>query len=372
MDANPSIVPDLVSAVIPTYNRAYIVGRAIESVLRQTYQPVEVVVVDDGSTDDTRQLVESFGEPVRYLYKPNGGVTAARNFGLRHIRGEFVGLLDSDDEWFPWKVEAQVRLLRAFPELGMVWTDMSAVNETGQVVAPAFIRTYYRNHQRNPIERVMGAAGPLNSAWPAAPDEVAHCPFYKGDIFNPMLLGNLVHTSTVLLRRDRFQKVGGFDESLVKSGEDYEFHLHTCYYGPVGFLDAPAISYRFGSADQLTGPEHRPENVFLARNTLKTVQKWLERGADRLTLPPDVVRHRLANCHGELGEEQLLTGQWRAGQTNLLRSLGMCYWQPRRAALFLSHFLPGPLRRGLRRAVQLLRRGDGVSAARPAQLQPSS
>jgi GT2 family glycosyltransferase len=367
MEAEEPAVPDLVSVVIPTYNRAYIVGKAIHSILRQTYHHIEVVVVDDGSTDETRQVVESFGEPVRYLYKPNGGVTAARNFGLRHVRGEFVGLLDSDDQWLPWKVEAQVRLLRAFPDLGMVWTDMAAVDDAGKVTAPAFIRTYYTNHRRSPIERVMASATPLDSAWPDAPAEVAGRPFYKGDIFPQMLLGNLVHTSTVLLRRDRLRRVGSFDESLLKSGEDYEFHLHTCYHGPVGFLDAPAITYRFGSADQLTGPTPRPENLYLARNTLRTVQKWLDRGRDRVTLAPDVVRRRVADCYGALAEEELLAGHWRAGQANLARSLRMWPGQPRRAAVFLSHFLPGPLRRALRWVVRA-----GATANPPAQFPSTS
>src|ERR1700685_1198678 len=84
---------DLVSVVIPTYNRAYILGHSIESVLKQTYRPVEVVVIDDGSTDDTRRLVEHFGPPVRYFHQPNAGVSSARNHGLREARGEFVAFL---------------------------------------------------------------------------------------------------------------------------------------------------------------------------------------------------------------------------------------------------------------------------------------
>src|SRR5437764_10734914 len=96
--------PGLVSVVIPSYNRAYIVGQAIESALQQTHRPVEVLVADDGSTDDTRRVVEGYGPPVRYFYQPNAGVSAARNLGLRHARGEFIALLDSDDRWLPWKV----------------------------------------------------------------------------------------------------------------------------------------------------------------------------------------------------------------------------------------------------------------------------
>src|SRR5439155_12157099 len=192
-----------VSVVIPSYNRAYIVGQAIESALQQTHRPVEVLVADDGSTDDTRRVVEGYGPPVRYFYQPNAGVSAARNLGLRHARGEFIALLDSDDWWLPWKVEAQVRLLRAFPDVGMVWTDMAAVDEAGKLVSPAFIRTKYSNFRRYPVEQVMRAGGTLGAVWPGAPPGAAGRPFYHGDIFSEMILGSLVHTSTVLFRRER-------------------------------------------------------------------------------------------------------------------------------------------------------------------------
>jgi glycosyltransferase involved in cell wall biosynthesis len=94
-------VPDMVSVVVPTYNRANVVRASIESVLRQSHANVEVVVVDDGSTDDTQRVVESYGAPVRYLYQANSGVSAARNLGFASARGEFIALLDSDDQFLP-------------------------------------------------------------------------------------------------------------------------------------------------------------------------------------------------------------------------------------------------------------------------------
>jgi glycosyltransferase involved in cell wall biosynthesis len=337
---------DLVSVVIPTYNRAYILGQAIESVLQQTYRPVEVVVIDDGSTDDTRRLVESFGTPVRYFYQPNAGVTSARNHGLRVARGEFVALLDSDDRWLPWKLAAQVQLMRAYPELGMTWTDMVAVDGEGRVLHHAYLRKMYSAHRAVRIEEICSLVGRLGDLCPGTPAQAADRPFYCGDIFSEMILGNLVHTSTVLIRRERLEKVGGFDEALLRSGEDYEFHLHTCFYGPVGFLDAASIVYRTSAEDQLTGPNYALD---IARNNLVTVQKWLARGRERVTLPAAVIRRRLAESYDWLGSVKYTAGRPWGGRADHLRSLRIRPWQPRLWAHLAYYFLPGFVRRGIRR-----------------------
>ena len=106
-----------VSVIIPTYNRAHLLPRALESVLAQTFEDLEVLVVDDGSTDGTEAVVTGYDDRVRYLRQPqNAGVSAARNRGLREARGEFVAFLDSDDEWFPEKLARQVERFRELPD----------------------------------------------------------------------------------------------------------------------------------------------------------------------------------------------------------------------------------------------------------------
>jgi glycosyltransferase involved in cell wall biosynthesis len=102
-----------ISAVIPTYNRAHVVGRAVESALAQEFAPSEIVVVDDGSVDSTRSVVESHGEAVRYLYQPNSGVSAARNRGVREAKGKWIAFLDSDDCWLPDHLSRIVRAIKA-------------------------------------------------------------------------------------------------------------------------------------------------------------------------------------------------------------------------------------------------------------------
>src|SRR5687768_9931393 len=121
-----------VSVVIPVYNRAKYVGETIESVLSQTYQDFELIVVDDGSTDGSRKVLESFGNRVTVLEHPNRenrGQSAAINRGLAAARGEFVGMLDSDDLWLPRKLELQVGFLDKHPEIGLVYGNGRAIDQ---------------------------------------------------------------------------------------------------------------------------------------------------------------------------------------------------------------------------------------------------
>ena len=105
-----------ISVVIPAYNHGRFLREAIDSVLAQTYAPLEIIVVDDGSTDDTEQIVRSYGDRVRYIRQQNAGVGAARNNGIANARGEYVAFLDSDDLWLPEKLAVQVEYMRRHPE----------------------------------------------------------------------------------------------------------------------------------------------------------------------------------------------------------------------------------------------------------------
>lgn len=110
---------DLVSAIIPTYNRALACKNAVQSVLFQTYVNVEVIVINDGSKDDTKKGIGDLGDHVKYLFQPNAGVSAARNTGLKAATGDYIAFLGSDDEWLSRKLEAQLSVLGRFPEAGM-------------------------------------------------------------------------------------------------------------------------------------------------------------------------------------------------------------------------------------------------------------
>ena len=164
-----------------------------------------------------------------------------------------MALLDSDDTWSPWKLELQLACFRHRPEIGMVWTDMEAVGPAGELVSQSYLRTMYHAYRWFPREELFSRS---RSPWPRSPRGSRRSwtdrRLYTGEIFSQMIMGNLVHTSTVLIRRERLEKVRGFNEELRLSGEDYDFHLRTCKEGPVGFIDLrddPLSDRHAGSAD---------------------------------------------------------------------------------------------------------------------------
>ena len=222
----------------------------------QTHRNTEILVLDDGSTDGTRDLIEQ-----SYADDGGCGISSTRTGasprpatgGSPLCRGDFVALLDSDDTWSPWKLELQLACFRHHPEVGMVWSDMDAVNPGGEVVSRSYLRTLYGAYRWFPRkEDLFSQSFPLAEIAPGLAPVVENRRLYTGEIFSQMIMGNLVHTPTVLLRRDRLDKVGGFNEELRISGEDYDFHLRTCREGPVGFIDMATIRYQTGNPDQLT------------------------------------------------------------------------------------------------------------------------
>jgi len=173
--------PPRVSVVIPAYNAAAFVQRAVDSVLEQSFHDFELLVVDDGSTDTTRQVLAGYGNRLRLLAKENGGPAAARNHGLQHAHGEYVAFLDADDYWKPEKLQRQVDLLDSRPEIGFCSTATDVVDNKGH---PAGKWPCIQN------------AGPL-------PDIL----FMQGTVISGS-------TSGVLARRHLISEIGGFDSTL--------------------------------------------------------------------------------------------------------------------------------------------------------------
>ncbi len=198
----------LVSIVIPAYNKAEETLAAAESALGQTYGRVEVIVVDDGSTDATADFL-SGRRDLRYVRQENAGACRARNTGLGLARGEVVGFLDCDDLYEPRKVEEGIRFLREHPECGFVHTAAWFIDARGSIVG------------RYAHPRSRG----------------------KTDVFRRLLMGNHICNSTVLVRRTCLDRIGGFDERIFMPA-DWDLWLRLAQRFPCGYQDLPLTRYR--------------------------------------------------------------------------------------------------------------------------------
>jgi GT2 family glycosyltransferase len=360
------VTPPLVSVIVPTFNRATLLCRAVDSALGQTHSNMEVVLVDDGSTDDTPAVVQSrYGsEPrVKYLRVQNGGVSRARNIGIAASTGDFVGFLDSDDFWLPWKTELQLRCLERAPEAGMIWSDMDAVNEAGEVIHERYLRKMYTayaelNKEGIPLFTDVRTLSARELGIPGLETDVT---LSQGVIFSQMIIGSVVHTSTTLLRRERLNKVRGFREDLKVSGEDYDFHLRTCREGPVAFADIPTIGYTVGRSDQLTAAALV---IHIAQNSLRTLEPILAESRHLIQLPAKRVDRVLAGKHAWVAKELLELGRRKEARKHALESVLHAPAEPRRYALLGACVIPAPCltfvleqRRRVRRVVARLRGG---------------
>lgn len=205
-----------VSVIIPTYDRAVKIGRAISSVLQQSFPDYELLIVDDGSTDHTRSVLIQFGPRIRLLFHDeNKGVSAARNTGIFASDAPLIAFLDSDDHWLPEKLSTQVRYFQEHPEAVVCQTE----------------ELWVRNGRRvNPMKKHLKPSG---------------------DIFEASLKLCLVSPSAVMLRRSLLNEVGLFDESLPAC-EDYDLWLRISCLHPVHLIREPLLIKEGGAPDQLS------------------------------------------------------------------------------------------------------------------------
>ncbi|UCC41666.1 MAG: glycosyltransferase [Candidatus Aminicenantes bacterium] len=212
----------MISIIIPTYNRAHSLREAIQSILTQDYftardssDSYELLIIDDGSTDNTKEIVESFEDSVKYCFQENKGISAARNRGLGLAKGEFIAFLDSDDLWKREKISIQMSFMKAFPKAKVCYTEEVWIRK-GIFVNPK------KKHKK-----------------------------YSGWIFDNVLPLCLLSLSATLFRREVFDEIGVFDEELPAC-EDYDFGIRLAQRYPIHLISKPLIIKRGGHPDQLS------------------------------------------------------------------------------------------------------------------------
>lgn len=231
-----------VSVVIPAYNRAARLPAAIDSALRQDVGPLEVIVVDDGSTDDTRDVVAAYGDRVSYVYQPNAGVGAARNTGIRRATGTFIAFLDSDDRWQPCKLSMQLALFAARPAVGLVFSDFTIEKPDGSVQPDGASQWAGRSLDFPAMSPLSLVRPDHDSPWPSESVTAWAGPMYR------QLLDELpILTSSVVVRREALDHTTWYTERVALF-EDWEFFARVAGRREVGYI-AAATTVNVGHLD---------------------------------------------------------------------------------------------------------------------------
>lgn len=282
-----------VSVIIPTYNRAAWLQEAVNSVANQTFSDVELIIADDGSDDDTRQIVSHFSHPVRYLRLAHSGRPAVvRNRALEAAAGDLVAFLDDDDLWAPQKLEEQVAIFEQRPDLAFIYCDARAMSETGQL-SPSLLSPEQKRPER---------------------------------LFDALLTSCFIYPSTVMAHRGRLLEAGGFDESLPIV-EDYDLWLRLAHRGQIDFLSRPAVTVR--RHDEGISARRKRQT---AEGTIRVLQRvWRNMqltGRQRLLL-----RRSLARSHTHLALFLRGAGEPREARKHFWRAIR---WNPLRPRAWLE------------------------------------
>ena len=288
-----------VSVIIPTYNCAHYLGQAIESVIGQTFRDFDIIVLDDGSMDNTSEVAGKYGSAIRYIRQANGGLPAARNRAIEASTGEFVALLDSDDWWEPTKLAEQVPLLEDDPDAGLSYTDLRVVYDDGTVL-PSFL-----------LSRPLATSG---------------------YVFDRLLLSGFILPSTVLMRRTCFEQSGMFDESM-RSHEDIDLWLRICRKWKA-VLVPKALTHRRQGLSNMT-----------ANHDLRT--RYDIRLFEKALALPGLSTGQRATINQRLGEAYFSRGQFlfanaRMDECRAALRQGLQYKRPNLKALgyYAGSFLP--------------------------------
>jgi glycosyltransferase involved in cell wall biosynthesis len=225
-----------VSVIIPTYNNAHFLPETLESIFNQDYDDYELIVVDDGSTDNTKKLLDGYGDRVIYLYQENSGACSKpRNEGIKIARGEYISIFDSDDIMKPEKLRLQANLLDNNPDVGFVFTDF--YDFRGDVVSKNHVGTCTIFNSLN--KKKVGSDGYI---------------IEKTDAYETLLSENFIGASSMVFKKSLFEDIGPFDESL-DSSEDIDFTLRVARKYDIGFIDRACHLRRLHDGNMTTKAE---------------------------------------------------------------------------------------------------------------------
>ena len=287
----------MISVIIPTYNNSKFIVEAIEGVLGQTYTNYEIIVVDDGSTDNTKDSLKPYYGIIRYFYKDNGGVASARNLGIRNAQGDYIAFLDSDDLWASEKLSAVSKVIKSYPQIGLIYSDTYQIDEIGRVVG------------------------------------IFKAKSFGNKSYEQLLFDNFIPASSVVVKRKCFETCGLFFENFETpaGAEDWDLWIRVAKKYDIKHINKPLISYRIHSANT-----SKANYLKLNRDILLVLKRALE---NEYSLKGKIRKNIYSNAFYTRGRKYLAALAPKEARKELYQSLRLYPFQYKAYILILISFL---------------------------------
>lgn len=294
----------LVSVIMPCYNNASYVGAALESVLSQDYPNFEVIVVDDGSTDNSVAVLEQFGDRITVIQQPNQGPAAARNNGLKAASGKYVAFNDSDDFWLPGKLSAQITYLEQNPDIGLCYCDWAVWNS--EVPFNEMTSRFTRREQKLQTD-----------------------PDYTGWLYLQLLEDSIIHTITAVIRRKVLDDIGLFNADY-RIGEDHDLWLRISYNYKIAKLKHVFALYRDNPTSITKGVQSQNFSLLVLQSALKKYGLSCPSGEK---ISQDQVNRYLGTRHFNYGYNAMIKGHRDKALTSFKGCIA-CRYKLSKAVIF--------------------------------------
>lgn len=287
-----------VSVIIPVYNAEKFIKKTIESVLNQTYKDYEIIIIDDGSTDNSKKILDEFKDKVRYFKQANSGVSSARNMAIKEAAGKYIALLDQDDIWYPEKLEKQISFIKENPNVGMVYGDCYYIDDKDKVIYRVFEDQKY----------------------------------YQGKIFENLVIDNFVPIPTVLIKKEVLDKTGLFLENYSYA-EEYELFIRIAKDYDIGCINEVLAGYRVHDTN-------------LSKNIDKSLQEdirvkedALQKYAKQIEPIKNKVKRKLAGYYYEFGRFYQKAGQSKMARQYLAKSIKTYTYSYKQYVFYILAFM---------------------------------
>lgn len=310
-----------ISVIIPAFNAQRWIEEAVKSALEQTLPPFEVIVVDDGSTDNTAQVIKKFGLRIKLLQQPNMGPASARNLGMKNAQGDWLAFLDADDKWLPWKLEKVMRIAEKNPDMGFFSHDAFVIDAQGKIVG-----TY--RYKKSPAEHQALA----------------------------LLFRNTVMTSSVVMKSAVIKGIGFFNDNLCAGSEDWDYWIRVAEKYKLFHINECLAFYRRleGSSSRVRLDKLLADNIAVVRDAGKRNQ-----------FPQAILNRAIANLYRDSAIRRASAFDSEGTRRDIAKAVELSGWQVKDFLLHSVQFLPRSMRKKL---LDIKRFADRKKALKIARL----